>query len=129
MDHQFLLTEPTTEVEVLLLNHPDYNLDKSDSLGDLPESAGVFAVCGRVNGKPANCRVVRSADNIKAAVSGLFEDSEKDACVREYMRSIKTKLLIYKEFPEADQQELEKYVSEWQAQYDPQCNEELNKVY
>ena len=129
MDHQFLFSEPDTKVEVLLLNHPDYNLDKSDSLVDIPESPGVFAVSGRVNGEPANCRLVRAADNIQQAVRSLYENSEQDECIRNYMQSIKTKLLVYQVMPEADQAEMDKHVAEWKAQYDPQCNEELNKVY
>ena len=83
MDHNFILTEPTVEVEVLLLNHPDYNLDKSDSLGEIPKSSGVFAICGRVNGKPANCRHVSASNNIQEAVRQLYEDIEENTCIRE----------------------------------------------
>ena len=129
MDHNYLLTEPTVEVEVLLLNHPDYNLDKSDSISDIPEYSGVFAVCGRVNGKPANCRVVRASNNVQEAVRQLYMEVEEDDCVREYMRSIKTKLLIYKIVPDAEPVDLEQLATEWEAEYNPQCNEELNKVY
>lgn len=129
MNHHILDLENKPESNMLIIDHEDYNLDGKDNLNKIPEEKGVYAICGRVNGKPANARWVGYAENLREAVQNHYSDNETNECLRDYMRSIKTKALIFKCMPEALSDELESEQQNWEDEFNPVCTPELNKVY
>lgn len=129
MNHNYLNLEEETDAHVLVIEHENYNLDGRDNLDEIPDKKGVYAICGRVNGKPVNARWVGQADNLQEAVKNHYSDNETNASLRDYMRSIKTKALIYKCMPKAALNELEEAQEGWKAQFNPECTPELNKVF
>lgn len=131
MDHNIINLQSEAELTSLVLYQKDNNLDKRDNLDELPETAAVYAVCGRVNGEPANPRYVGVVDNLRDAIKGHFDKSRNDVdqCFKDFVLSIKTKTLIYQELDGSNLLEREKIRDEWDKKFKPQCNEVLNKVH
>jgi len=115
-----------------VIHQRDNNLDKIDNLDELPEHAAVFAVCGRVNGKPANPRYVSQTANLRKETQKLFDKNEPapvDAeCFKEFMMSIKTKELVYKILQNLSEPERLDVKNKWIKNFQPQCNEALNEI-
>ena len=107
----------------------DNNLDKKDNLNEIPAKNAVYAILGRINGKPSNCRYVGITNNLQEAIKTHFSLNEKDECLREFMQSIKIKTLNYQLMEDFTEEELNNALKEWEKEYKPECNEELNKVY
>ncbi len=130
MNHVFIdETFPFKENDkILLLMHRDYDIEKRNTLDQLPSKPGIVAICGRVNGRLANCRMVRLTDDIQLAVKKLYDDSEADSCLMAFMRSIKTKVALYKILDE-QRENNEEILIEWTKILAPVCTEEMNKVY
>jgi hypothetical protein len=109
--------------------HRDNNLDKKDNLNDLPAVAAVYAICGRVNGEPVNCRYVAECDNLSTAVRRLFEQQNEDDEFHRFMLSIKTKELVYKTMPGSSAEERMSALEEWRMVLRPECTAEMNEVF
>ncbi|QJB32847.1 hypothetical protein HF329_16595 [Chitinophaga oryzae] len=107
----------------------DNNLDEKDNLDELPEEAAVYAISGRKNGTPANCRLVNYADNLREAIKRHFSTAEPQPCLRQFMQSIKIKTVDYLLMPGASEEEVAAVLSEWKTFYKPECNEQLNQVF
>jgi len=131
MEHNLLDLETENEVKNVVLYQKDNNLDKRDNLDELPTTPSVYAICGRVNGQPANPRYVGESDNLQETIKKHFLESEKDLddCVKEFVLSIKTKSLIYQEMPGSSSKERNDAKEAWETKYKPECNEALNKVH
>ncbi|MBD0259619.1 MAG: hypothetical protein ICV83_28195 [Cytophagales bacterium] len=131
MDHQYIQLEAGSATRSLVLFQKDNNLDGKDNLGSLPEAPAVYAICGRVNGTPANPRYVGETDDLQRAVRMHFEASEpgQDECFKEFMLSIKTKVLLYEVLPGSTGEERQAKKREWEATYKPVCTKELNEVH
>jgi hypothetical protein len=64
MEHNFINTVIDEAIQCMIVQQKDNNLDGIDNLDQLPGKPTVFAVCGRVNGKPANARyAIRNLQN------------------------------------------------------------------
>lgn len=107
----------------------DNNLDQKDNLDELPAEAAVYAVSGRKNGAPANCRLVNYAVNLREAIKGHFSTAEPQPCLRQFMQSIKIKTVDFLLMPGASEEEVAAVLNEWKAYYKPECNEQLNQVF
>ncbi|MNT16610.1 hypothetical protein D3C72_1517220 [compost metagenome] len=107
----------------------DNNLDGLDNLEEIPSENAVYAICGRVNGLPSNCRYVGETENLRTAIKQHFSDNEPDGCLRQFMQSIKIKCIDYMLLPNSDRDDRLKIVSQWRADYKPDCNEKLNEVF
>lgn len=127
MEHLIIDIGPGMQQVTLLKK--ENNLDQLDNLSELPEQPAVYAICGRVNNKPANARMVGTAANLREAVLMHFSDGETNECLRQFMQSIKIKELVYELLPGASSEQLAQKKTEWSAQFKPACNETLNKVY
>lgn len=127
MTHEYI--QPEESVRQLVLQHKDFNLDKKDNLDDLPALPAVYAICGRVNGQPVNARFVGATDDLLAAVKSHFGETEGNDMLRNYMRSIKIKMLLYKAMPYSTEEEREVVRQEWENRMQPKCTDELNQVY
>jgi hypothetical protein len=129
MTHQIINLEGQEGISRLVLQHKDFNLDKKDNLDSLPAQAAVYAVCGRVNGQPVNARFVGATDNLLAAVKAHYSDAEPNEQLKLFMRSIKIKELLFKPMPGVDAPAAKETLEAWEKTFQPECNEELNKVY
>jgi hypothetical protein len=127
MTHEYI--QPEESVRQLVLQHKDYNLDKKDNLDDLPALPAVYAICGRVNGQPVNARFVGATEDLLAAVKSHFSEAESNDVLRNYMRSIKIKMLLYKTLPYSTEEERQAAKQEWENKFQPKCTDELNQVY
>lgn len=76
------------------------NLDRID-IDNLPERKAVYAIFARDKdtGEPINCRYVGETDNLKERTKAHFQVDELNSCLKEFMQSIKTKLLLYELMP------------------------------
>ncbi|MBN9381672.1 MAG: hypothetical protein J0H74_12955 [Chitinophagaceae bacterium] len=131
MEHNYIAIEEKEGLNRLVLFQKDNNLDGKDNLDMLPESPAVYAVCGRVNGKPANPRYIDATENLRQSVRMHFDRSQSAAneCFREFMLSIKTKELVFKMMPGTSEEERAAVREEWEKQYKPECNKELNEIH
>lgn len=131
MEHNYLELAQEPAVANLVIFQQDNNLDRKDNLDELPAEAAIYAVCGRVNGKPANARYVGETDNLREAIKKHFSASEPQPspCFREFMQSIKIKELVYQLMPGAGKGDRLLRKELWEEQYRPNCNEELNEIH
>jgi excinuclease UvrABC nuclease subunit len=116
-------------IESLIIYQKDNNLDKLDNLDELPAAPGVYAICGRVNDKPANCRYIGETDNIREAIKSHFRRDEPYECLREFMQSIKIKHLLYELTKDSNSKSRVLKKEEWEKEFKPTCNKELNEVH
>ena len=109
------------------------NLEGKDNLSDLPAEPAVYAICGRVNGQPANPRFVGEADNLQEAVKNHFSTAEAVTedlkCVNDFIHSIKTKVLVYQIATGITEDARRRIKERFIEMYEPRCNEEMNTVY
>jgi hypothetical protein len=128
MEHNILAVESNGAVHALMINHQQYHIDHIDNLDTIPSVPAVFAICGRVNGVPANARMTGESENLQQSVRDLF--SGKGApCITTFMQSVKTKILLFELMEESSAQERIAKKQAWERKFKPLCNEELNKVH
>lgn len=129
MTHKYVMAEAQTGITDLVLLHKDYNLDKKDNLDEIPALPAVYALCGRVNGQAVNARHVGSTDNLQSAVKAHFSDKETNECLRNFMQSIKIKMLVFQTMPGTTENERQEIKQQWDNKMTPRCTDELNQVY
>jgi hypothetical protein len=129
MEHQFIETEKDAPVVNRVLFQQDNNLDQRDNLHELPETAAVYAICGRVNNQAANCRYVGETENLRQAVRAHFSPLEPYESLRNFMQSIKIKELVYQPMPASTREEREQKKQEWESRYRPAFTDERNRIY
>lgn len=122
------IMEPT-EVKNFIVLKADNNLDEKDNLNEIPKKPAVYGIFSRINGEPANCRFVGFADNLQEAIKGHFSFEESDNCLKQFMNSIKIKALSYKIIEDISEEEKTTLIKQWKEEHNPECSEELNKVY
>lgn len=123
--------EDLSEIKSLVIFQKDNNLDKKDNLDTLPELPAVYAICGRVNNQAVNPRYVGESENLRVTIQQHFDKSgfSEDECCREFMFSIKTKVLVYELMPSSSKEERLVRKNEWELKYKPVCNKELNEIH
>jgi len=131
MEHNYITLDEHSKIKRLMVFQKDNNLDGKDNLDTLPSSPAVYAVCGRVNGQPANPRFVGETENLREAVKLHFDKSETgiDEYFKEFMLSIKSKELLYEELPDSSQDDRMLLKKKWESKFNPQCNKELNEIH
>lgn len=94
------------------------NLDK------LPKRRAVYAIFAaeKETGKPINCRYVGETDNLQERTTTHFSKSESNNCLKEFMKSSKTKILVYELLPDSDKEERLGKENDWIEEYEPLCN-------
>lgn len=110
------------------------------NLNELPERKAVYAIFAqdKETKKPINCRYVGETDNlmerIKAHFSietdnlmerlkAHFSIEEQNECLKSFMQSSKTKLMIYELMPNSTKEDRLIKEKEWISSYQPKCNE------
>ena len=129
MDHNIIDVSLTEGMQTMHLFSKESNLDGQDNLASIPTSPAVYAICGRVNGKPANPRFVGAAMNLREAVIAHFGNDEKEGCLHAFLHSIKLKDIVFEIITDPSPASLEVRVSEWKETLKPVCNEIINKVF
>lgn len=131
MEHNYIAIEEQTGINRVVLFEKDNNLDGQDNIDTLPDVPAVYAVCGRVNGKPANPRYIDATENLRQTIRSYFDRSQPapNECFKEFMLSIKIKELVYQLMPEASVEERAAAKEQWEKKYKPACNKELNQIH
>lgn len=131
MEHNFIDLDQFDGVNSLQIFEHSNNIDKHDNLDELPCEKAVFAVCGRVNGLPANARLVGYTDNLRQHIRSLFLETGpfENEYIKAFMLSIKTKHLLYMTLLEANNQTLKQIADSWDDQLLPKCEEAMNEVF
>ena len=99
------------------------NLSEFD-LDELPKRKTVYALfeSDKKTGKPTNCRYVGETDNLQERTKAHFSTDEQNECLKTFMQSSKTKIMIYELLPDSDKAERLKKEEEWIKIYNPECN-------
>ncbi len=94
------------------------------NLDDLPLRKSVYAIFAQSKDslKPINCRYVGETDNLEERTKTHFSENEQNECLRKFMQSDKTKLMIYELLPNSDKAERLQKEEEWITAYNPECN-------
>lgn len=92
-------------------------------ISDLPKRKAVYAIFAesKRDGSPINCRYVGETDNLEERTKTHFSDSENNECLKEFMQSEKTKLMIYELLPHSDKEERLEIEKKWIAEHIPEC--------
>jgi len=100
------------------------NLDEIN-LDDLPQRKSVYAIFAqsKETGKPIHCRYVGETDNLQERTKAHFRENEQNECLKEFMQSSKTKMMIYELLPDSDKKERLLKQDEWIKEYNPKCND------
>jgi hypothetical protein len=105
------------------LYHNKYHLDGRENLDEIPPAQAVFGVFGIVDEEPANCRYVGEAENLQAAIRGLY-DNPPSAGMKKFLQGPWIPMLVFEPLPGASAAQREKAAGEWQSQYHPQIDED-----
>mgnify|MGYP000920417389 CR=1 FL=1 len=95
-----------------------------DVLDDIPKRKAVYAIFAsdKETNKPINCRYVGETDNLQERTIAHFQETEQNDCLKEFMQSTKTKIMIYELLPDSDKEDRLNKESEWIELYNPKCN-------
>ncbi len=133
MEHNIIDTTQDNSIKDQVLFHQENNIDGKDNLNNLPESAAVYAICGRVNGKPANARYVGITNNLQDTLKQLFDKEvpapEGNDCFKTFMLSIKIKTILYLSTDGLTEDEQIEQKKIWNNKYKPECTEALNEIH
>lgn len=124
MEHNYLDIESKSGIKSLVI-HP------GDNLNNLPSEPAVYALCGRVNSKPVNPRYIGQTGNLQAEIIRLFDKTESGSneCLKEFLLSIKIKEIVYQTMANSTEVERLGKKDEWEDEYKPDCNKELNEIH
>ncbi len=94
------------------------------NLDDLPKRKSVYAIFAQSEKtlNPINCRYVGETDNLEERTKAHFATTEQNECLKKFMQSNKTKMMVYELLPNSDKQERLKKESDWIKLYAPECN-------
>jgi hypothetical protein len=95
-------------------------------LKDLPQRKSVYAIFAqsKETKKPINCRYVGETDNLQERTKRHFSDEEENECLKKFMQSEKTKMMIYELLPDSDRKDRLAKEEEWIKEFKPECNEQ-----
>lgn len=96
----------------------------SEDLSFLLKRKAVYAIFAQSKEslKPINCRYVGETDNLEERTQAHFRDDEQNECLKDFMQSEKTKIMIYELMPNSDKSERFEKEEEWINNYKPKCN-------
>ena len=100
------------------------NLDEID-IDDLPKRKAVYAIFAqdKESGEPIHCRYAGETDNLEERTKSHLSKEEQNDCLREFMQSNKTKLMIYELMSNSTKEDRLEKEREWIKKYNPECNE------
>ncbi|MFC2104367.1 GIY-YIG nuclease family protein [Bacteroidota bacterium] len=94
------------------------------NLDNLPQREAVYAIFAKdeSTSKPINCRYVGETDNLEERTKAHFSENEQNDCLKKFMQSNKTKMMIYELLPNSDKQDRLEVEKEWINLNKPECN-------
>ena len=94
------------------------------NLDELPQRKAVYAIFAQDKDtlKAINCRYVGETDNLEERTKAHFSENEQNECLKKFMQSDKTKLMIYELLPNSDKNDRLEKEEEWINNYNPKCN-------
>lgn len=95
-----------------------------DNVGNLPNRKAVYSIWAksRETNKPINCRYVGQTDNLRERTQRHFGEQEENECLKKFMQSDMTKIMIYELMPNSTEEQRVVKESEWIKKYNPECN-------
>jgi excinuclease UvrABC nuclease subunit len=98
-------------------------IDKTN-VGSLPQKKSVYSIWAQSQetDKPINCRYVGETDNLQERIQTHFSPQEENVCLKEFMQSNSTKIMIYELMPNSTKEERLAKEEEWIKKYNPKCN-------
>jgi len=117
--------DAVSSVVQLEIWHRDHNLDQLDNLGELPDEPAVFGIFGIINDQPVNCRYVGETDNLRGAVTTLFEAPPGEGLLQ-FMQGPWIKMLLYEKAVGLTNPERQSAVSQWIRTHKPAVDREGN---
>lgn len=115
--------ETIENISTIEIWHRDYNLQKKDNLSELPSEKAVFGIFGIVNDQPINCRFIGEAENLREAVSFIFENTD-NVGLKKFMQGAWIQMLKYKILPNSSKFERDQLVEMWQKEYNPNVDDQ-----
>lgn len=96
------------------------------NLDNLPKRKSVYAILAQSEktDKPINCRYVGETDNLEERTKSHFSKEEQNNCLKEFMQSNKTKVMVYELLPNSDKDDRLQKEKEWIKIYEPKCNKQ-----
>ncbi len=93
------------------------------NFSELPTSEAVYAIfAADKSNTPINCRYVGETNNLSRRTGEHFDTNEENECLKEFMQSDKTKILVYELMINSDDKERLNAEKEWIAELVPICN-------
>jgi len=95
-----------------------------DGLDDIPKRKAVYAIfaSNKKTNEPINCRYVGETDNLQERTIAHFQEAEQNDCLKEFMQSNKSKIMIYELLPNSNKKDRLNKEAEWIKLYNPKCN-------
>lgn len=93
-------------------------------LDHLPEIEAVYAIFAqdKNTSEPINCRYVGETDDLQRRTKEHCQADEPNECLREFMQSDKTKILVYELMPGSTKEERLEAEAAWIKEFNPKCN-------
>ena len=95
-----------------------------DNFGSLPDRKAVYSIWAQQKdtNKPINCRYVGETEELQKRTQRHFSEQEENECLKKFMQSGKTKIMIYELMPNSTEEQRVAKESEWIKKYNPECN-------
>ncbi|MBC9929284.1 hypothetical protein [Chitinophaga qingshengii] len=93
--HSFFPMYISEDIRSMVMASAGSLIAGKENLSDIPAIPAVYAICARVNGRPANCRFIGETDDLKKSLHHHFGEEEQSRRLYSFMRSAKQKVLIY----------------------------------
>ena len=92
-----------------------------NTLNKLPNKQAVYGVFAQHKNsrQPVHCRYVGETENLSVRAATHFSLTEPDDCLKEFMQSSKTKLIVYELMPGSTEEERRKKLAEWVTKHHP----------
>jgi predicted GIY-YIG superfamily endonuclease len=125
--------ELTTQ-EGVVMSRKLVNLSEID-LDDLEQEEAVYAIGEPIKGRevparlipkrlPIYCWYVGEAEDLQRRTKEHFREDEDNDCLRNYMQSDKTKLMVYELMLGSTKEKRLEKEKEWKEEFEPECQQE-----
>jgi len=95
-----------------------------DNVSTLPTEKAVYGIFAqsKTTNEPINCRYVGETEDLQPRTKQHFSKDESNDCLKKFMQSDLTKILVYELMPNSTKDGRLKKEEEWIKKYSPKCN-------
>ena len=99
-------------------------IEKGD-YDSIPDKKAVYSIWAqnKTTNKPMNCRYVGETEDLRKRTGEHFGESEQNKCLKKFMQSTKTKLMVYELMPNSTKEDRLEKEKAWIKKHSPECNE------